>query len=275
MKYKKVLKYNMKKDNPFNRKIKKLYEKDLLSSVQFFLDNEIINNKKKRDSFFEFISDPVYFHMSKYIFNEDILFKNQIIFLKYFTLEQQLDLIANSMIISNFLPYFELLPYDKRKLSDRELINNNPNIFHIVHYLFSNEYFEQIDQISHFLNVPLLDIHGKNICLCKKLNEYDFFYNKFESVIPLKPYYDILINFSENKANYLIENNAILFSDEEILHLNYLIHNIKGRLDIFPTTQQFKDILILEQQKYHSFIHYKKIDKNINNLNKKSSIKKI
>ncbi|NCP98066.1 hypothetical protein GW796_08710 [archaeon] len=191
-------------------------------------------NKSKIDSWFEnqnlstklvlskkiclrILNTPFFFSFSSTSTNkkeiEECRTKREVEVLKHFSLENQLLLLSVACIEDVNVKHIEVLKITKSK---KKMISSNSKIIAIITKLFNEENFDELEKIQNKLDFNIMDMKGSQGSFhYKSKSSHGSFSIKFDEDI-FSPKYELIINYSDAKANFLKNKNIELPNLENI-----------------------------------------------------------
>lgn len=155
------------------------------------------------------------------------LFQIQQLFLNLYDFEVQLDIILdifylwnNGKNLDRFSTFFMQLKFDKNDTEHQKLVYFHPVFKKIVSTLFDIEQFETLDCIEQALDIPLLDTRFSHTVINLKPPISESYtcilWQRSEPLDLVKPYFDIIYNYSAEKDAYLTQRGIAIPSQEDI-----------------------------------------------------------
>lgn len=262
---------NKKEHTKEMKELRNLVFEGEIEAIDIWFEKNLYNHSKSKQS--KIIED-----LSKYIINQESYFfsfkddyfdidkiskekeKRINSVIKHIDLKHQLKILNNHLYDDIKIEYLNRLkqtPINKEK--DIEIVNE---LGLITTRLFFNEKFDYIDFLINHLSYSPLDNYSQNFILMKK-EKYSlsgtYFYCEDNCV---KPYYDIIYNYSEEKKEYLISKNITLPSKEDVLlfisELEKNINKSKVNYSNDDRLEKIKDI-----NNYLTYLHYFYLNDNI------------
>lgn len=227
-----------KKENKINESFRALKDfvsqGDVMAINLWFEEHKVKSRPIFRKKLLNFIIKETYFFsFSSNSFNKEYLNaesqRRQLAVIKHFNLDEQLDILAISIDRRDLCSqHFKALKIKTKE--DRELIKNDNTIARTVTDLLRHQDFKLIDEIENILNYSILTQPCNSSFICyQQDNSTGMMISKikYPEDFKFKPYYDILINFTSEKRDYLINKGIDLPNEKEAIEI---INNIKANL---------------------------------------------
>lgn len=192
---------------------------------------------------------------------EQELKKQHFMIFDYFALQEQLlFLTSNTLLVSCDLDYIKHL-----KLNNFESTPNNIELLNdLMTKLFYQESFDCLDYLKNTIGFKLNEPKSSTFSFHYMTpNFYDIYYLG-DTETTFLPTYDLIMNYTEKKEQYLIQNNIPTPTSEEAIKLQniYLkfINNTENSNNIHESIQQ--EIL----SKINQYILNKQLEENVDNM---------
>lgn len=173
------------------------------------------------------VNSNYFFSFSSNSFNksalEDENLRRQIPVLSYFNLKEQLSILSSVSLDREIkIEHFNVLNYSRQSKSDKQLILKDLGMHHLFISLFNKEEFIFMDKIESVLGLDIKNNRMDNISIHYDYPDNGAFYLNSKNYKSC-PVDDIILNYSENKANYLREKKINL---PDLIYVNEL----KGKI---------------------------------------------
>jgi hypothetical protein len=244
------------------------------AAVNFWFKNNI-KSKKDEDKVLELIlsSKNFYSFSSRFISAAEIkkeTVKRNIIILDKFSLDNQFKLLDNIAIFEDLeKKHIDVLKINGKMLP-KKLFKNRDLIVSLVIKLFYEKDFNLIRYINKKFNINVMDFGGKKAYFHKMTEIGDsFFYMDFDGIkvegvdFEIKPKHDLIINYSKDKYNFLIETNTDLPEYKEVIVLKNIFEKGNFLRGMFEKEVRAKVLESIEF--YKNFIDFNKLNEKIKN----------